>query len=100
MTGSVMSDIRESGRAVTQSYVDRICAQLKEEGINASGVVEIGKAADIILDYAENNGVDLVMLCTHGRSGVSRWVFGSVAERIIQNASIPVFLLSLRHIKD
>ena len=100
ISGSAMKDIRDSTLAVGQKYVDAVTQKLRKEGINACGVVEMGKPTDVIIDYAEQNKVDLIMLSTHGRSGVSRWIFGSVAERILQNSAVPVFLLSLRKKKD
>jgi nucleotide-binding universal stress UspA family protein len=100
ISGSAMKDIRDSTLAVEQKYIDAVTQQLREDGINAYGVVEMGRPADAIIDYAEQNKVDLIMLCTHGRSGVSRWIFGSVAERILQNAAVPVFMLSLRKMKN
>lgn len=51
----------------------------------------IGYAPTIILDYAEENDVDLVVIATHGRTGLDRVIMGSVAERVIRKAPIPVF---------
>jgi len=53
-------------------------------------VCEVGKPADRILDYAARNGVDLIVLGTHGRTGMSRVLLGSVAERVMRLASCPV----------
>jgi nucleotide-binding universal stress UspA family protein len=51
-----------------------------------------GEAAEQILEFMEASGADLCAMATHGRSGVSRWIRGSVAERVLRNATIPVFL--------
>jgi nucleotide-binding universal stress UspA family protein len=48
--------------------------------------------ASAILRYAEDNGIDLIMLSTHGHSGINRWLLGSVAEKVIRGADMPVFL--------
>jgi nucleotide-binding universal stress UspA family protein len=53
----------------------------------------IGRPADRLADYADNNNVDLILMATHGRSGVSRWVRGSVADRILRAASVPVLMI-------
>ena len=53
-----------------------------------------GKAAEIILDYANKNGVDLVVMSTHGWGGKTRWDFGRVADRVIRASSIPVVMAS------
>ena len=52
-----------------------------------------GKAADTLADYADKNDFDLIVIATHGRSGISRWVWGSVAERIMRSACVPVLMV-------
>jgi nucleotide-binding universal stress UspA family protein len=52
-----------------------------------------GKAAEGIADFAMENGVDLIIMATHGRSGVSRWVRGSTADKVLHSASMPVLLV-------
>jgi nucleotide-binding universal stress UspA family protein len=52
-----------------------------------------GKAAEEIINYADKNSVDLIIIATHGRSGVSRWVWGSVADRVIRHSRAPVFIV-------
>jgi nucleotide-binding universal stress UspA family protein len=53
----------------------------------------VGKVAESIADYATKNGVDLIIIATHGRSGVSRWVWGSVADRVLRSACVPVLMV-------
>ncbi|MCB0113615.1 MAG: universal stress protein [Caldilineaceae bacterium] len=52
-----------------------------------------GSPAEVILDTAEMNDADLIIMSTHGRSGVSRWVYGSVAEKVLHSAPCPLLLL-------
>lgn len=59
----------------------------------AAVVVEGSVVADRILDVAAEIGADVIVMSTHGWSGVKRWVFGSVADRILHNAPIPVLLV-------
>jgi nucleotide-binding universal stress UspA family protein len=47
----------------------------------------------MIADYASKNDVDLIIIATHGRSGVSRWVWGSVADHILRSACVPVLMI-------
>jgi nucleotide-binding universal stress UspA family protein len=47
----------------------------------------------MLADYATQNGVDLIIIASHGRSGVSRWVLGSVADRIVRNSCVPVMMV-------
>lgn len=59
-------------------------------------MVKLGRPADEILQFAEQNGVDLIVMTTHGRSGLSRFIYGSVAERIIHAAKAPVLLVRIQ----
>lgn len=52
-----------------------------------------GVVVDNILDYADFQGIDLIVMATHGRSGIGRWVFGSVAERVLRGSKCPIFLI-------
>jgi nucleotide-binding universal stress UspA family protein len=73
-----------------KSYLSGITEALKKDGINAKSVVMKGDPASEILDYASNNDVDLIIMATHGESGVVRWLVGSVSERIVLHASVAV----------
>lgn len=55
-----------------------------------------GQVAETIIAYAEEQGVDLIVLSSHGRSGVSRWIFGSVAERVLRGAPCAVHVIHQR----
>ncbi len=52
-----------------------------------------GQPAAAILDYVENNRIDLVIMSSHGRTGPSKWFIGSVAEKVLQRSPVPVFLI-------
>jgi nucleotide-binding universal stress UspA family protein len=73
-------------------------AELKEKGLDATQiVVTVGlNAADEIVDVSKKVGADLVVMSTHGRSGLRRWVFGSVAERVLRHLEIPLLLVHAR----
>jgi nucleotide-binding universal stress UspA family protein len=70
-------------------------SQLSEQGIRVTPVVQTGSAAESIIDYASAEGVDLIVMSTHGRSGVQRWVYGSVADKVLRGATCPVLLVRL-----
>jgi nucleotide-binding universal stress UspA family protein len=61
--------------------------------INASGRVVTGYAAEEILDVAEAEKVDMIIIGTHGRKGIDRILFGSVAEKVVKSASMPVLTI-------
>ena len=59
-------------------------------GVTATGKVLIGYAAEEILTRANDEGADLIVMGTHGRKGIDRILFGSVAEKVVKNADMPV----------
>jgi len=74
-------------------YITQIAARVRLDGTNISSEVIVGKAADSIADYATRSGAELIVIATHGRSGVSRWVYGSVADRILRSSCVPVLMV-------
>lgn len=79
-------------RTVTEEYLTKKAAALKNDGVNASIAVAGGMAAEEILEYANKNKVDLIVMSSHGRSGVARWALGSVADRVVRHAIVPVLV--------
>ncbi|MBN1152051.1 MAG: universal stress protein [Dehalococcoidia bacterium] len=76
-----------------KAYLAAVKERLGLSASHVSTVVVAGEPAETILDYIETNGVDLVVMRTHGRSGVSKWFLGSVAERILRRSVAPLFLV-------
>jgi len=85
--------INSEQRVEAEKYLEKLVKQTKYEGVNVQSKVMTGKAADSIAEYATKNGVDLIVISTHGRSGVSRWVWGSVADRVLRSACAPVLMV-------
>lgn len=56
--------------------------------------VVLGDAAEEILNYVESEGIDLIIMGTHGRKGLEKIVFGSVAERVVQKSPVPVLTVN------
>ena len=77
-------------RAFTEEYLNKKAAALKKDGISVSIAVAEGIAADEILEYSRKKNVDLIIMSSHGRSGVARWTLGSVADRVVRHATVPV----------
>jgi len=76
-----------------EKYLKETLARLKKMGVNAKADVIHGKASEALTDYATKHDADLVIIATHGRSGVSRWVWGSVADRLVRSVSAPVLMV-------
>jgi nucleotide-binding universal stress UspA family protein len=64
-----------------------------EKDIEARAKVAVGYPAEEILKYTDENKIDIIMLATHGRSGIRRWGLGSVADKVIHEANVPIWLV-------
>lgn len=67
--------------------------EVEARGVKVKGELAMGKPADEIILYAERNGIDLILMGTHGRSGISRWAMGSVAYKVLRASKVPVWLV-------
>ena len=76
-----------------ERYLERIAKQLKQGNIKVRTEVLLGDPADEITNYADNNNADLILMASHGRSGISRWTHGSVAERVFRATCVPVLMV-------
>lgn len=89
---SVSMDMEDEVRNVTE-YLDKIADKLRQGGTDVIRVVREGDAASQICEYAHLNRVDMIVMSTHGRSGIQRLVYGSVAEHVLHHAKVPVLLV-------
>lgn len=86
--------IREQAVTDTADYLSRMSAELREKGLKVrTRAANDGAVYSTILDVAEDMGVDLIAMSTHGRSGLARMVMGSIADDIIRHATLPVLLV-------
>jgi nucleotide-binding universal stress UspA family protein len=79
------------------TYLSRLVSSWRAEGIDADCTVVEGSPAVQIIETAHSLGVDLIAMSTHGRSGLSRLVSGSVADEVVREAGIPVLLVKPLH---
>jgi nucleotide-binding universal stress UspA family protein len=80
-------------QTAAERYLERVQQDLRVAGVPGSILVDEGRAADLILDTVEAEDVDMVVMSTHGRSGLARWVYGSVADKVLHNAICPLLLI-------
>jgi nucleotide-binding universal stress UspA family protein len=97
MSPSMIKEEEEAKKASAMAYLNSVGNALREKGLRASNVVVLGSPADKIIDYADTNAIDLIAMSTHGRSGIGRWVFGSVTDKVLHAGDKPV--LAIRAIK-
>jgi len=76
-----------------ERYLERIARRMESKGIKARTEVLLGSPAEEIVHYAEENAVDLIVMASHGRSGPSRWAFGSVADKVFRASCVPVLMI-------
>lgn len=103
---STVGEILDSSKNIVHiddrqmNFVDEATQALEElvnefnlHDIKTTAVVIVGSPAETIIDYAEENDIDLIVMTTHGRSGLARWVYGSIADKVLRGAHCPVFLV-------
>lgn len=76
-----------------KSYLERVADHLAKRGIPTQTAVSSGYAAGVIVDETRLRKADVVVMATHGRSGLGRWVYGSVAEAVLARSQVPVLLI-------
>lgn len=83
----------EQQRAEAQAYLDQVAERLHQQGYRVRTQVALGQQpASAILDQAQSLGVDLIALETHGRRGLTRLLLGSVADKVLRGASVPLLI--------
>ena len=76
-----------------QKYLAGLEEKIRTKDFTVDSSVQFGDEAKEILNYATENNVDLIAMSTHGRSGIDRWLVGSVAEKVLRHATQPILLL-------
>ncbi len=96
--GAIMSDAEEIRSEPEQArrYLDHVGKNLQLAGIQVDIVVGAGEPAALIIDRAYTLGVEAIVLTTHGRSGLSRLLFGSVTEEVLRDSPCPVIVVPNR----
>ena len=89
IAAKVVSDLEEESK----QYMSAMEARLKGQGFKVTSDIVEGGVANAILREAEERGVDLIAMSTHGRSGVARWLIGSVADKVVRASPLPVLLV-------
>jgi nucleotide-binding universal stress UspA family protein len=90
------SQERERIEAELRNYLHGITLDLTQGSVSTQVEVRFGEPAEEIVAFAEETRADLVAMCTHGRTGLARWAYGSVAEKVLRHAGCPVLLVRAR----
>ena len=87
------NQMRDSQEAQLQDELRQETAAVRQAGFSITYAAKFGDPATEILETIEEEAIDLVAMTTHGRTGLSRVVFGSVAEKVLHKMSVPIMLL-------
>lgn len=91
--GMVLTAIPEPMQVRPADQLEILAEQLRLENITITTEVIEGHVAEGILDCAKRHGADMIAMTTHGRGGINRWLLGSVADKIVHSAPVPVLLV-------
>jgi nucleotide-binding universal stress UspA family protein len=81
---------------LAKDYLAQITARIQDKGFPIKIVTVFGRPHKEIIRFAETEQVDIIVMCTRGYSGMSRWLMGSIADRVSRRTNIPVMLIRAR----
>lgn len=91
--GAGFNRAEETIHDIARENLERASKGIHERGIQLRMVITEGRPYEEIIHFAETEQVDLIVICTRGHSGFSRWLMGSVADRVTRGVCIPVLLV-------
>ncbi len=86
-SGEILDALERRG----EEAVERVRERARDDGVSVSGSIATGSPANAILTYATDHDVDLIVMGTHGQTGIGQWFLGSVTENVVRQADTPVF---------
>ena len=89
-TISAIEKAEEQLRGIAEDYLDGIAAKLKEDEMEVTIATRIGIPYKQIISFSDQNKIDLIVMCTRGESGFTRWMVGSNTDYVIRGTNIPV----------
>ena len=92
----VLDEQREIKQEQSETYLRSVCQRKECRNLKMQTAIEFGPVGETIIDYAREHPIDLIVMATHGRSGLSRWFMGSVADKVVHGAAQPVLLIRAR----
>lgn len=93
VTSGQLETIEETIASEANTNLGSVATALRANSLQVDTVILQGSPADAILTYAKNEHIDLIVMATHGRTGIARALFGSVAESVLHHATCPVLLV-------
>jgi nucleotide-binding universal stress UspA family protein len=94
ISNDIFEEAGEKAIAEIKDNFSKIAREFEADGISTGQAIVKGYAANEILEYAEKNNVDLIIMSSHGSSGIVRWALGSVTEKVTRHAAAPVLIVA------
>lgn len=91
--GLYLDQIATSFRNQTQDYLEGVALSLRSDGLKVSSIVHEGNPASHIVSEAEREPATLIAMSTHGRSGISRWMLGSITDKVLYATTTPLLII-------
>lgn len=93
----VMDSEHITSEQALESYLGQVEEELGGRGVEVDSIiVDSADPAAAITDAAESRGAEMIVMCSHGRSGPARWLLGSTADRVVHSSTVPIHLVPLR----
>jgi nucleotide-binding universal stress UspA family protein len=89
------TQVQRAEQHADENYLTMVADRLRAKGYRVEVDLPVGAPAEQIIERARATGVDLIAMTTHGRGGLGRLVFGSVATEVLQKATCPVFVVRI-----
>ena len=86
-------ELESEKKAEALEYLEGVAKRIAIDGAPCEFEALSGRVAESLADYAKKNEIDLILIATHGRSGVGRWVRGSVADKVLRSSNVPVLMV-------
>jgi nucleotide-binding universal stress UspA family protein len=90
---AAQKQLDKTEKTEAERYLNEFTSRLTFSNATLKTEVLVGIAADSLADFAAKNEIDLIIMSTHGRSGISRWVMGSTADRVLRSSCVPVMMI-------
>lgn len=81
---------------VATDYLDNVAARIRQNGLPVQATARLGNPSQAIIEFVQQNEIDLLVMCTRGQTGPARWLLGSVADQVVRGSSIPVVVVPAR----
>ncbi|MDX1413026.1 MAG: universal stress protein [Candidatus Promineifilaceae bacterium] len=95
----VFDGIEEKEVENALEYLQEVAAASSEHKVHVTAQIEKANVAENIIEYAAQHDIDIIVMSSHGRTGLSRWVYGSVAEKVLRSACCTTMIIRHRQIQ-